>query len=62
MFFDLRNAFKTFQTLINKMFQEYLNDFCTAYLNDILIYNNSKVKHIKHVNKMMFKLKKQIFI
>ena len=61
MFFDLCNVFETFQILINKTFQEYLNDFCTTYLNDILIYSNSKTEHIKHVNKMLFKLKKANF-
>ena len=40
------------------MFQEYLNDFCTIYLNDIFIYSNSKINHIKHVNEILFKLKK----
>ena len=58
MFFDLCNAFETFQTLINKTFQKYLNDFCTIYLNDILVYNNLKAEHIEHVNKMLLKLKK----
>ena len=56
--FDLCNVFETFQIFINKTFQEYLNDFCTIYLNDIFIYNNLKAKHIKHVNKILFKLKK----
>ena len=58
MFFDLCNVFETFQTFINKMFQEYFDDFCTTYLNDIFIYNNLKMKHIEHVNKMLLKLEK----
>ena len=58
MSFNLCNVFETFQIFINKMFQKYLDDFCTIYLNDILVYNNLKAKHIKHVNKMLFKLKK----
>ena len=61
MLFNLCNVFETFQTLINKTLQEYLNDFCTAYLNNILIYNNSKAEHIKHVNKILLKLKKTDF-
>ena len=56
--FDLYNIFKTFQIFINKTFQEYLDDFCIIYLNDIFVYNNSKAKHIEHVNKILFKLKK----
>ena len=31
--------------------------FCFAYLNDILIYNNNKKKHVKHVKKILEKLK-----
>ena len=58
MLFNLYNIFGTFQIFINKTFQEYFDDFCMIYLNNILIYNNSKAKHIKHVNKMLFKLKK----
>ena len=58
MLFDLYNVLETFQIFINKMLQKYLDDFCTTYLNDIFIYNNSKAKHIEHVNKMLFKLKK----
>ena len=27
-------------------------------MNDIFVYNNSEAKHIKHVNKMLFKFKK----
>ena len=61
MLFDLCNAFQIFQILINKTFQEYLNDFCIIYLNDILVYSNSKAEHIKHVNKMLLKLKKADF-
>ena len=58
MLFDLCNVFETFQIFINKTFQKYLDDFCIIYLNDILIYNNLKMKHIKHVNKILLKLKK----
>ena len=58
MSFDLCNVFEIFQIFINKTFQKYLDDFCIIYLNDILIYNNLKAKHIKHVNKMLLKLKK----
>ena len=58
MFFNLCNAFEMFQIFINKTFQEYFNNFCTIYLNDIFIYNNSKAKHIEHVNKVLLKLKK----
>ncbi len=38
MFFDLANAFATFQIHINFALKKYLNDFDVCYLNDILIY------------------------
>ena len=55
--FDLYNASSTFQAFINDVLREYLNVFCFAYLNDILIYSNNKKKHVKHVRKILEKLK-----
>ena len=56
--FELYNASNTFQFFINVTLREYLNDFCTIYLNDILIYNNNRKNHIKHVNKVFEKFQK----
>ncbi len=39
------------------MFFDYLDDFVIAYINNILIYNNLKTKHIKHVKQMLQRLK-----
>jgi hypothetical protein len=39
-------------TLIN-----YLNEFVVAYLNDIIVYSNSKKKHIQHVRKILQRLR-----
>jgi hypothetical protein len=39
-------------TLIN-----YLNEFVIAYLNDIIVYNNSKKEHIRHVRKILQRLR-----
>ena len=58
MFFDLVNAFSTFQHFINDVLHEYLNVFCTTYIDDILIYSKNKKEHIKHVNKILERLKK----
>ncbi len=38
---------------MNDVLFDYLNDFVFTYINDILIYNNSKTKHIKHVKKVL---------
>ena len=56
MLFDFCNVFETFQLYINDVFKKYLNDFCIVYLNDVLIYNNNKKNHIKHVRKILNKL------
>jgi hypothetical protein len=57
LFFELRNESKTYQHYMNDVFFNYLDDFVFAYINDILIYNNSKAKHIKHVKQMLQRLK-----
>ena len=53
MSFGLCNASNIFQAFINNTFREYLNDFCSEYLDDIIVYNNTKEKHVKHVRKML---------
>ena len=55
--FELTNAPATFQRLINNLLYKYLNIFVIAYLNDILIYSKSKSEHIKHIKKILKKLK-----
>ena len=52
MFFELCNVSNIFQAFINNIFREYLNDFCFEYLDDIIMYNNIREKHVKHVRKM----------
>jgi hypothetical protein len=42
---------------MNDVFFDYLNDFVSAYINDILIYNNFKTEHMKHVKKMFQRLR-----
>ena len=54
--FELCNASSTFQAFINDILREYLDVFCSAYLNNILIYSDTREKHIKHVRKILKKL------
>jgi hypothetical protein len=42
---------------MNDVFFDYLNEFVSTYINDILIYNNSKKKHVKHVKKILQRLR-----
>ena len=54
--FGLCNASSTFQVFINDILREYLDVFYSIYLNDILIYSDTRKKHIKHVRKILKKL------
>jgi hypothetical protein len=35
----------------------YLNEFVIAYLDDIIVYNNNKKEHVKHVRKVLQRLR-----
>jgi hypothetical protein len=70
MFFDLANAFATFQIHINFALKKYSNDFWVCYLNDILIYSQKEKDHTNHVrfvlkwlkrHKMFVKFNKDVF-
>jgi hypothetical protein len=58
MFFDLANAFATFQIHINFALRKYLDDFCVCYLNDILIYFQKEENHTNHVRLVLKRLKR----
>jgi len=53
MSFELTNASKTCQEIINDVLRQYLNRFVIAYLNDIIIYSNILKEHINHVFKVL---------
>ncbi len=55
--FELCNESVTYQHYINDVFFDYLNDFVSIYINDILIYSNFKKKHVKHVKRMLQRLR-----
>ena len=55
--FSLCNAPATFQAFINKVLREYLDIFCTAYLDDILVYSDNEDDHVKHVGRVLSKLR-----
>ena len=56
--FRLTNAPAIFQAYINKTLKGFLNITCVVYLNNICIYSDSIKKHIKHVRKVLDRLKK----
>ncbi len=55
--FELINGSFTFQNFMNDILMNYLDEFVIAYLNDIIVYSNSKKKHIKHVRKILQRLR-----
>ncbi len=61
MFFELTNAFVTFQVYINKMLNELLNVFCVMYLDDILMFFKNRDSHVNHIKKCCNDCEKMIF-
>ncbi len=57
MLFESINESFTFQNFMNNTFMNYLNDFVITYLNDIIVYNNSKKNHVRHVRKIVQRLR-----
>jgi hypothetical protein len=57
MSFELINESFIFQNFMNDMLMNYLNKCVVAYLDDIIVYNNSKKKHIQHVRKILQRLR-----
>jgi hypothetical protein len=57
MFFEFINELFTFQNFMNDTLMNYFDKFVVAYLNDIIIYNNSKKEHVKHVRKVLQRLR-----
>jgi hypothetical protein len=42
---------------MNDILMNYLDEFVIVYLNDIVVYSNSKKKHIRHVRKVLQRLR-----
>ncbi len=42
---------------MNDNLMNYLDEFVIIYLNDIVVYNNSKKKHVRHVRKILQRLR-----
>ena len=57
LFFDLTNAFATFQSFVNKILIERLNLTVIIYLNDIVIYFMNREQHIENVKWILSRLR-----
>ncbi len=54
--FDLINALTFFQIYMNWILFKFLNIICLIYLNDILIFSETRKKHVYHVQQILDKL------
>src|ERR1043165_2958402 len=55
--FGLKNAPPTFQRMMNEILREWLDDFVVVYIDDIMIYSKTFEEHLKHIEKILKKLK-----
>ena len=62
MFFELVNAFVTFQAYINKILFELIDIICVVSLNNLLIYFKNRNSYVKHVKQVLNHFKKIWFI
>lgn len=55
--FGLSNAPATFQKAMDKLLRPYIGKFCQPYLDDIIIHSRTWKDHVKHVRKVLDKLR-----
>jgi Reverse transcriptase (RNA-dependent DNA polymerase) len=54
----LCNAPATFQTLMNNILYDFIDEFLVVYMDDLLIFSNNEEDHMRHVEKVLMRLKK----
>jgi len=54
--FGLTNSPSTFMRLMNEVLKEFIDKFVTICLDDILVYNQSRAKHFRHLRLVLNKL------
>ena len=57
--FRLTKAPSTFTRLINEVLKEFIGIFLIVYLDDILIYNQTKEEHLRHLKMILSTLQKE---
>ena len=55
--FGLMNASTTFQRLMNKFFREDLFKHVLFFLDDLLVYSETPVEHLEHLDKVFLKFR-----
>ena len=55
----LCNAPATFQALMNRLFYDCIDIFLVVYMDDLLIFSNTREDHLRHVEVVLSRLKKE---
>ena len=55
--FGLTNSLATFCNLMNVVFYEFVDRFVVVYLDDMVVYSESLDNHLKHLRKVLSKLR-----
>ena len=57
MFYGLTNIPVIYQIYINKFWMGLIDEFCVVYFDDFFIYSKIRMEHIRHVKKILKRLK-----
>ena len=57
--FGLTNSPSNFMRLMNEVLKEFIGKFVLVYLDDILIYNQSREEHLRHLRLVLDKLQQE---
>ena len=57
--FGLTNTPSTFMRLMNEVMKRFLGKFFIFYLDEILIFSETKKKHLEHIRQVLQRLKEE---
>jgi len=57
--FELTNDPNIFMRLMNEVINEFIGKFVIVYVDDILVYNQSREEHLRHLKLVLNRLQKE---
>jgi hypothetical protein len=57
--FGLTNSHRTFMRLMNEVLKEFIGNFVIVYLDDIMVYNQFREEHLRHLRLVLDKLQQE---